>query len=48
MERLSGLDRETFLERAVREAAQAGIPLQRYDVERAIAEARIERQGRLL
>ena len=48
MERLSGLDREAFLEVAVREASQAGIPLQRYDVERAIAEARIERQGRLL
>ena len=48
LERLSGLDREGFLETAVREASQAGIPLQRYDVERAIAEARIERQGRLL
>jgi hypothetical protein len=33
---------------AVQAAAQAGIPLQRYDVERASAEARIERQRRLL
>ena len=48
MERLGGLDREAFLETAVREASQAGIPLERYDVERAIAEARIERQRRLL
>ena len=48
MERLSGLDREGFLEAAVREASQAGIPLQRYEVERVIAEARRERQGRLL
>jgi hypothetical protein len=48
MERLSGLQREAFLETAVREASRAGIALQRYDVERAIAEARSERQGRLL
>jgi sulfotransferase family protein len=48
LERLSGLEREAFLETAVREASRAGIPLQRYDVERAIAEARIERQRRLL
>jgi hypothetical protein len=48
LERLSGLDRETFLTTAVRAASRAGIPLQRYDVERAIAEARIERQRRLL
>jgi hypothetical protein len=48
MERLSGLDRETFMNTAVQAAAQAGIPLQRYDVERASAEARIERQRRLL
>jgi hypothetical protein len=48
LERLSGLQRGAFLETAVREASQAGIPLQRYDVERAIAEARVERQRRLL
>jgi hypothetical protein len=48
LERLSGLDREGFQEAAVREASLAGIPLQRYDVERAISEARMERQGRLL
>ncbi len=48
LERLSGLQREAFLETAVREASQGGVPLQRYDVERAIAEARRERQRRLL
>jgi hypothetical protein len=48
MERLSGLEREVFLKTALQAAAQAGIALQRYDVERAIGEARMERQQRLL
>jgi hypothetical protein len=48
LERLSGLERGDFMEAALGMASQAGIPLQRYDVERALAEARTQRQNRLL
>ena len=48
LDRLSGLERGDFMEAALGMASQAGIPLQRYDVERALAEARAQRQNRLL
>lgn len=48
LERLGGLAREDFTDAALGMASQAGIPLQRYDVERAFAEARTQRQQRLL
>ncbi len=48
LERLGGLAREDFMEAALGMASEAGIPLQRYDVERALAEARAQRQQRLL
>jgi hypothetical protein len=48
LKRLSGLERGAFMETALHLASQAGIALQRYEVERALAEARTQRQQRLL
>jgi hypothetical protein len=47
-DRLRGLDRESFLQTALQAASQAGIALERGDLESAIAEARAELARRLV
>jgi hypothetical protein len=48
LDRLRGLERGAFLEAALQMAAQAGLALERSQIETAIAEARAERARRLL
>lgn len=48
LDRLRGLEREAFLTAALHTASEAGVSLQREDLERALAEACAERMRRML